>query len=180
VVAGDAQAAHGRDGIRLVDVDLKGRGRRYLIERALAPGEAAALAADCLAEAAELGDCPMRTSRVARALEARWGWPARAIRFVNGRVVALHHRLRDGGAGWIMARVVEVPGALSQGRTREEAHANVLDALRWMLNPEPDEPSGEDRDSVPLTIDASSAATWSATCAHGARVLDEVKHTRWA
>ena len=43
----------------------------------------------------------------------------------------------DGGEGWIMARVVEVPGAMSQGRTREEAHANVLDALRLMLSPEP-------------------------------------------
>jgi hypothetical protein len=60
----------GRDGLRLVDVALNGRGRRYLIERAMTDGEAEALAADYLAEAAELGDCPMRTSRVARALEA--------------------------------------------------------------------------------------------------------------
>ncbi|HEX3317600.1 MAG TPA: hypothetical protein VHR88_06250 [Solirubrobacteraceae bacterium] len=41
----------------------------YLIERALTDGEVDALAADYLAEAAELCDCPMRTSRVARALE---------------------------------------------------------------------------------------------------------------
>ena len=61
---------YGRDGIRLVDVALNGRGRRYLIERALTAGEAEALAGDYLAQAAELGDCPMRTSRVARALEA--------------------------------------------------------------------------------------------------------------
>ena len=61
---------HGRDGIRLVDVALNGRGRRYLIERALTAGEAGAIVADYLAQAAELGDCPMRTSRVARALEA--------------------------------------------------------------------------------------------------------------
>src|SRR3954447_7845719 len=61
---------HGRDGIRLVDVALNGRGRRYLIERALTASEAEALAADYLAQAAELGDCPMRTSRVAWALEA--------------------------------------------------------------------------------------------------------------
>jgi hypothetical protein len=60
----------GRDGIRLVDVADGGRGRRYLIERAMTAGEADALAADYLTEAAELGDCPMRTSRVARALEA--------------------------------------------------------------------------------------------------------------
>ena len=35
--------------------------------------------------------------------------------------------------GWIVARVVEVPGALSQGRTVDEARENVLDALRLML-----------------------------------------------
>ena len=61
---------HGRDGIRLVDVALNGSGRRYLIERALTSGEAEALAVDYLAQAAELGDCPMRTSRVGRTLEA--------------------------------------------------------------------------------------------------------------
>jgi predicted RNase H-like HicB family nuclease len=38
--------------------------------------------------------------------------------------------------GWIVARVLEVPGALSQGRTREEARENVLDALRTMLTPD--------------------------------------------
>jgi hypothetical protein len=61
---------HGRDGIRLVDAALNGRGRRYLIERALTAGEVDAIVADYLAQAAELGDCPMRYSRVARALEA--------------------------------------------------------------------------------------------------------------
>jgi predicted RNase H-like HicB family nuclease len=44
-------------------------------------------------------------------------------------------------AGWIVARVLEVPGALSQGRTREEARENVLDALRTVLTPD-DELSG--------------------------------------
>jgi predicted RNase H-like HicB family nuclease len=39
-------------------------------------------------------------------------------------------------AGWIVARVLEVPGALSQGRTREEARENVLDALRTVLTPD--------------------------------------------
>jgi predicted RNase H-like HicB family nuclease len=38
--------------------------------------------------------------------------------------------------GWIVASVLEVPGALSQGRTREEARANVIDALRLMLSPD--------------------------------------------
>jgi predicted RNase H-like HicB family nuclease len=38
--------------------------------------------------------------------------------------------------GWIVARVLEVPGAMSQGRTREEARENVLDALRTLLTPD--------------------------------------------
>lgn len=41
--------------------------------------------------------------------------------------------------GWIIARVVEVPGALSQGRTREEARQNVLDALQVVLAPDKDD-----------------------------------------
>jgi predicted RNase H-like HicB family nuclease len=40
--------------------------------------------------------------------------------------------------GWVVARVIEVPGALSQGRTREEARANAVDALRLMLSPDDD------------------------------------------
>jgi predicted RNase H-like HicB family nuclease len=40
--------------------------------------------------------------------------------------------------GWIVARVVQVPGAISQGRTREEARDNVIDALRLMLAPDDD------------------------------------------
>jgi predicted RNase H-like HicB family nuclease len=38
--------------------------------------------------------------------------------------------------GWIVARVLEVSGALSQGSTREEARENVLDALRTVLTPD--------------------------------------------
>lgn len=48
--------------------------------------------------------------------------------------------------GWIVARVLEVPGALSQGRTREEARENVLDALQTVLTPDDElsgRPSGE-------------------------------------
>lgn len=40
--------------------------------------------------------------------------------------------------GWTVARVIEVPGAISQGRTREEARANVIDALRVVLAPDDD------------------------------------------
>jgi predicted RNase H-like HicB family nuclease len=38
--------------------------------------------------------------------------------------------------GWIVARVLEIPGALSQGRTREQARENVLDALQTVLTPD--------------------------------------------
>jgi predicted RNase H-like HicB family nuclease len=35
----------------------------------------------------------------------------------------------DGEDGWIVASVSEVPGVHSQGRTPQEARANVIDAL---------------------------------------------------
>lgn len=40
--------------------------------------------------------------------------------------------------GWIVASIPEVAGVFSQGRTRDEARANVLDALQLMTSPEPD------------------------------------------
>ena len=40
--------------------------------------------------------------------------------------------------GWIVASVVEVPGAMSQGRSRAEARENLIDALRLMLSPDDD------------------------------------------
>lgn len=44
----------------------------------------------------------------------------------------------DAEDGWIVASIPEVPGVFSQGRTRDEARANVLDALQLMTSPEPD------------------------------------------
>jgi predicted RNase H-like HicB family nuclease len=38
-----------------------------------------------------------------------------------------------GEDGWIVASVPEVPGAHSQGRSREEARENVIDALHGIL-----------------------------------------------
>lgn len=35
--------------------------------------------------------------------------------------------------GWIVASIPEVPGAHSQGRTRDEARKNVIDALSEIL-----------------------------------------------
>jgi predicted RNase H-like HicB family nuclease len=59
-------------------------------------------------------------------------------------------RYEDGEDGWVVASIPQVPGALSQGQTREEARANVLDALRLLLSPEPGE-QGES-ESLELTI----------------------------
>ncbi|HEY2719774.1 MAG TPA: type II toxin-antitoxin system HicB family antitoxin [Solirubrobacteraceae bacterium] len=58
-----------------------------------------------------------------------------------------------GAEGWGLASIPEVPGALTQGRTRDEARENVIDALRLMLSPGP--PSADDqceREALHLTI----------------------------
>ena len=39
----------------------------------------------------------------------------------------------QGEDGWVIASIPEVPGAHSQGRTREEARTNAIDALRGIL-----------------------------------------------
>lgn len=54
--------------------------------------------------------------------------------------------------GWIVGRVLQVPGAVSQGRSREEARENVIDALRLMLTPDDDERAEEDGRSEPLEL----------------------------
>ena len=48
-------------------------------------------------------------------------------------------RFEDAGDGWFVAQVNEVPGAISQGESREEARENVIDALTLMLSAEPEE-----------------------------------------
>jgi predicted RNase H-like HicB family nuclease len=60
-----------------------------------------------------------------------------------------------GEEGWILASITEVPGVLTQGRTREEARANVIDALRLMLSPEPGSADDRrEREALHLTIAA--------------------------
>jgi predicted RNase H-like HicB family nuclease len=54
--------------------------------------------------------------------------------------------------GWIVARVVEVPGAISQGRTHDEARDNVIDALQLMLTPDDDEARSAAGRSEPLDL----------------------------
>jgi predicted RNase H-like HicB family nuclease len=60
----------------------------------------------------------------------------------------------EGEDGFVVASVPQVPGVLSQGRTRAEARANVIDALRLMLRPDPPERGrGADSESLQLLID---------------------------
>jgi predicted RNase H-like HicB family nuclease len=56
--------------------------------------------------------------------------------------------------GWIVATIPEIPGAFSQGRTRDEARSNVIDALRLTLTPEPSEYDGRERERLHLTVAA--------------------------
>jgi predicted RNase H-like HicB family nuclease len=51
----------------------------------------------------------------------------------------------DGDDGWTVASIPAVPGVFSQGRTRDKARENVLDALALMLSPEPIE-AGDQRE----------------------------------
>ena len=51
----------------------------------------------------------------------------------------------QGEDGWVVASIPEVPGAHSQGRSREEARANVIDALHGILELRFGGPPGGDR-----------------------------------
>lgn len=37
--------------------------------------------------------------------------------------------------GWIAVRIAETPAAISQGRSRDEARANVIDRAHDLLDP---------------------------------------------
>ena len=72
-----------------------------------------------------------------------------------GRGGQARHRVSYGVLdedGWIVARVLQVPGAISQGRTREEARENVIDALRLMLAPDDGDARAEAGRSEPLGL----------------------------
>jgi predicted RNase H-like HicB family nuclease len=64
-------------------------------------------------------------------------------------------RYSDAGDGWITAQVLEIPGAISEGETREAAKANVLDALEVVLTPDEKLAGGsrdDDSESLVLTV----------------------------
>ncbi len=57
--------------------------------------------------------------------------------------------------GWITVSIPEIPGVLSQGRTRKEARENIIDALALMLSPEPSDVDDQrEREALQLTIAA--------------------------
>lgn len=73
------------------------------------------------------------------------------VRFTSDALRFTIH-FSDGEDAWIMAQVEEVPGAISQGRTREEARANVTNALRLMLAPAPQAGGNPDREPLELPL----------------------------
>jgi Uncharacterised protein family (UPF0150). len=63
---------------------------------------------------------------------------------------------QDPESDWIVVSIPAVPGTLSQGKTREEARENILDALALMLSPEPPEAGDErERELLRLTVDGA-------------------------
>ena len=47
-----------------------------------------------------------------------------------------HIVLKKGKDGWIVAQCVEIPGAISQGKTKEEALRNIIEAISLVLEVE--------------------------------------------
>jgi predicted RNase H-like HicB family nuclease len=64
----------------------------------------------------------------------------------------------DAGDGWVLARIPQVRGAVSQGKNRDQARQNVIDALRELLAARFGLPADvtlpTDSDSLELTIAA--------------------------
>ncbi len=61
-----------------------------------------------------------------------------------------------GADGWWIATIPEVPGAFSQGKTKDEARENVLDALAEIMAARREfalagRAAGSELESIPLT-----------------------------
>ena len=65
----------------------------------------------------------------------RWLIAGRQSATLSAMSESLHMTIvfEQGEDGWIVASIPAVPGAHSQGKTRAEARANVIDALRGIL-----------------------------------------------
>jgi predicted RNase H-like HicB family nuclease len=58
--------------------------------------------------------------------------------------MVLHVVLEQGEDGWIVASVPALPGCHTQGRTRDEALANVHEAVRgWLESQDDPKPDGD-------------------------------------
>jgi len=71
------------------------------------------------------------------------------------KTVNLTIRFEDGGGGWISGDDRRSAGAISQGRTRAEARANIIDALQTVLTPDDQlagSPSSADDEQLTLTV----------------------------
>jgi predicted RNase H-like HicB family nuclease len=62
--------------------------------------------------------------------------PRETVSTIERDAINLTIHYEDAGDGWVLATIPEVPGATSQGRTRAEARANVIDALQTVLTPD--------------------------------------------
>ena len=51
-----------------------------------------------------------------------------------GRIQTLTAEVSDGADGFVIAKCLEIPGCASQGATREEALANLADAIELCLD----------------------------------------------
>jgi predicted RNase H-like HicB family nuclease len=78
--------------------------------------------------------------------------------FVMSKSLRVTIVYEQGDEGWVVASIPEVPGANSQGRTRQEARANVIDALRGILElrfgGHPEVTEGADSEPLELVIGA--------------------------
>lgn len=84
-----------------------------------------------------------------------WATPALDILSSMAEQLDLTIVYEPGEEGWVIASIPEVAGVFSQGKTREEARVNVIDALRLMLSPEPSEAGDQrEREALHLTIAA--------------------------
>lgn len=106
--------------------------------------------------------CLLRDAVRAGDLARGWGWrPGRALPSGSMseplRLTIVYEDAGDGD-GWVIARIPQVRGAISQGATREQARENVIDALRELLavrfGSPPELPDLTDSDSLELTIAA--------------------------
>ena len=97
-----------------------------------------------------MGDLMRHPATVAGRVTAQYGFRA------MNEPLRLTIDYKTGEDGWIIASVPEVPGAHSQGRTHKEARANVIDALRGVLELRLGEHAinepGGDRERLELTI----------------------------